>query len=148
MLLKLGNRFVFGLDLAKPEQWRDRATPASLRAFEAWDRGWKRRLGPTAGLAFWTRTNTPGCWNLVSRHWPHKLCWDWLVSLSVRQRRNDTPLGLLFSLHRRYRYASLTLLWVNLYLTWQNDDWMVHRAFLGDHGPEIEWDRSRDRWAA
>jgi hypothetical protein len=48
--------------------------------FEQWDRAWRKRLGFFDGLHFFRRTNSANCINIAARHWPHKLCWDWILS--------------------------------------------------------------------
>lgn len=39
------------------------------------------RLTPFAGLQFFTRCSD-GSLNLVSRHWPNRLCWSWIIGWS------------------------------------------------------------------
>lgn len=54
---------------------------ASLRLFPSALGRWSflRKLrNPFAGLAFFTRCSDGGL-NIVSRHWPHHLCWSWLI---------------------------------------------------------------------
>lgn len=52
-------------------------------AFDAWDRGVRKRLGALAGLRLFQRTSSPFVVNLVSRHWPHLTCWQWGLSWHV-----------------------------------------------------------------
>ncbi|HYF40907.1 MAG TPA: hypothetical protein VEA35_00540 [Ramlibacter sp.] len=54
----------------------------------AYCRAMRWRQNPFAGLRWFTR-DSGGCWVLVSRHWPHMLCWSWLVRLSFRSRGSD-----------------------------------------------------------
>lgn len=48
-----------------------------ILAFEAWDRA-HRRARPFAGLCFFKRSSSRSI-IIVSRHWPHLLCWQWLL---------------------------------------------------------------------
>lgn len=97
---------------------RDKAREReATRDYKAWSLAWKRRLGWRAGLSFWRRDSAGGL-TIASRHWPHLLCWSWLVSwqrvpLGFRLgpwRFSRTMFGLAFGrrqivLHRqRYDY--------------------------------------------
>jgi hypothetical protein len=36
-----------------------------------------------SSLKFFTRTNSPGSWNLAAYHSPHSLTWRWVLSFSL-----------------------------------------------------------------
>jgi hypothetical protein len=78
-------------------------------AFEAWSERQKRVLGPFAGLKVFSRTSG-GSLIIVSRHWPHLLCWQWLLDW-VPYRTDE---------RRR---------WFALYR--QPNSWTLHLARLG-----------------
>ena len=79
-----------------------------ILAFEAWDRK-QRRARPFAGLAFF-RPASDASTIIASRHWPHLLCWQWLLSW------------------KPYR-ADETRRWLKLYR--DTDTWTLHVARLG-----------------
>lgn len=144
ILTALWKRLVLAVDLARPNsRWREDVTPASLAAWDAWDRALRRRLGLRSALAFWGRTNVPGCRNLVACHWPHRLCWSWLLSATwVRKDRlaYAGPNGLRLIVSRRYRHADLHLWRLRLHAAWQDDQWMAaghHRETV----PRLIWAR-------
>lgn len=58
--------------------WTSRAIDP--RPFMAWDAAWRKKLGFFAGLRFFQRTSDRRSCTIASRHWPHKLCWDWSLS--------------------------------------------------------------------
>jgi hypothetical protein len=49
------------------------------RAFDDWDRS-RRARNVFAGLKLFYSTSDGRIINLASRHWPHLLCWQWIVS--------------------------------------------------------------------
>jgi hypothetical protein len=49
------------------------------REFDAWDRAHRAR-NIFAGLRLFYGTSDGRIINLASRHWPHLLCWQWIVS--------------------------------------------------------------------
>lgn len=56
---------------------------ARCRDFDRWDRGMRRQFGLFAGLMFFHRTNSKRSFNLIVRHWPHLLCWQWVLAFNV-----------------------------------------------------------------
>ena len=61
--------------------YREADRVPQVLAFDAWDRA-KRRANPIAGLRFFQSTSSGRCVNVASRHWPHLLCWQWLLTWS------------------------------------------------------------------
>lgn len=139
VLLNLGDgRFVFGVDVNRPTSWRDRAIPPSRIAWDRWDADQRRRLGFWAGLSGPGRTNTTRHWNLAARHWPHRLCWSWVVWASVASRGDRwARMGLHFT--RRYRSGQITFGPLAVGLSWQDSDWMVGCGPLRETAPRIIW---------
>lgn len=74
----------------------------------------RRKLrNPFAGLVFFERVND-GSLNIVSRHWPHLLCWSWLLNWDGRR-----PWRWIPGCHFR------TAQWARFFFTWQHYDYMV-----------------------
>lgn len=93
---------------------------SSFRWFLPEIRRWSRRRKwrhPFAGLAFFRRTSDPTVTDLVSRHWPHLMCWSW--GLSWHRQKGDERYGW-----RPIRLGNSILVW-RLRLSWQDYDWMV-----------------------
>lgn len=130
-------RVVFALNLSPSGSWRDRACPLSVKRFDAWDTEWRKRLGWFTGLKFWQKTNVRGSRTLLSRQWPHKLCWDWCVWVNRPTLRNPFA---QFRLSRCYRHAEVGLFWASLYLTWQDYGHMVNlRHPAAADAPKVRW---------
>lgn len=72
----------------------DAETMARCAAFDAWDDA-RRARNVLAGLHFFRRTSCRRTFNLACRHWPHLLCWQWILSVDFRPH---TP--ALFAFHR------------------------------------------------
>lgn len=108
-----------------------------LHDFVRWSEGWKRRLGFTAGLTLLElRKDHYGdpprkSWALMiaSRHWPHLLCWQWLLQLRP-QRGMPWEKRRFFHFYRSHSQWTLRALWL-LDLHWhvQHSDWMVAEPF-------------------
>lgn len=108
-----------------------------LHDFNQWSNGWKRRMGFLAGLKVmslhWTHPDPPHkrYWTLTvaSRHWPHLLCWQWLLHFRLQR-------GMPFE-HRRFwqlsgygRSWSFRWLWLfDLHWASQGYDAMVAEPF-------------------
>jgi hypothetical protein len=60
-----------------PTRWEDRCE--NTADILAWSNAHKRR-NPFAGLRFFHRQGNR--LTIASRHWPHLLCWDWLLDVS------------------------------------------------------------------
>jgi hypothetical protein len=125
------------IDLEPPHKsWRDVAS--NLAVWEEWDRGWRRKLGWRAGLAFWSKTNTPGSRVFLSRHWPHRLCWSWSIWVGRRREGFDGPPHFSLMISRRYRMARVQLWSVYASYNRQDSDWMPGLSYKRD-APEIYW---------
>lgn len=125
------------IDLSKPNSnWREAAS--NLSDWERWDRSWRHKLGWRAGLSFWSKTNTPGSRVLLSRHWPHRLCWSWSIWVGKRREGFDGPPKFILMVSRRYRMADLWLWWVYVRFSWQDSDWMPGISYKKD-APTIYW---------
>lgn len=133
----------FKLDLTKPPTWRDRAS--NLAEWEAWDRAWRKRLGWRAGLAFWKKTNTPRSRVLLSRHWPHRLCWSWSIWVGIARPGYDRKC-FAFILSRPYRMTNIRLWWFKFSFHTQDSDWManVGPTYKPD-APKIYWKHHLER---
>lgn len=130
-------RVIVSVLLSRPRCWREDAY--NLTAFDAWDREQRRKLGWRAGLRFWKKTNIPGSRVLISRHWPHLLCWQWSVWVGRYQ-------GLEKDGHRRFaliylrphRSFELRLFGPYLRVMWQDSDWMTACGY-SPASPKILW---------
>lgn len=133
----LSKRFDFRCNFERPPSWKDGAV--NLREWELWDRRERRRLGWMSGIKFWAKTNVEGSRVLLSRHWPHRLCWSWAVWVGVNRPNHDGPHKFVFNVSRRDRHAHIRLWSVYARLSWQDSDWMVglnHKT----GSPKIIWD--------
>lgn len=126
----------FSIDWTSPRHWRDDASNAA--DWEYWDREIRRKLGWRAGLAFWSKTSTPGSRVLLSRHWPHHLCWSWSIWVGKWRQGYDGPRQLSFVASRRYRFIRLWLWGVYVNVSWQDSDWMAGLAYRGE-APKLYW---------
>lgn len=133
----LRKRIAVSVLLKRPRSWRDDAY--NLAAFDAWDREQRRRQGWCAGLGVWKKTNVPGSRVLISRHWPHLLCWQWGVWVGRYQGREmDGPRRFALTYLRPYRIFELRLFGPYVRITWQDSDWMLSRNY-SPAGPKILW---------
>lgn len=126
----------FRCDFEKPGCWRERAS--NLAEWEAWDRAWRKKLGWRAGLRFWSKTNVPGSRSLLSRHWPHRLCWSWSIWVGIARPGYDKKC-FLFSYSRKYRRLDVRLWWFKLDWSWQDSQWMVGLGPYRKDAPTIYW---------
>lgn len=139
ILASKNKRLVFGWDWTRPNNWRERATAKSLAAFDAWDRAQRKRLGWRAGLRAWSKTNVARRRNLLSRHWPHKLCWDWLVCASIVLPVNAETNGLKLILSRRYRHVDVVLGPLHIHAAWQDSGYMAGVGPYRTEAPKLVW---------
>lgn len=136
--LNVADRFIFNLDLTKSRNWRESA--ANLSEWEAWDRIERERRGFFAGLKFWRKTNVPGSRVLLSRHWPHRLCWDWSVWIGLhRGKEYDGSLGVRINISRRYRVVNIDVLWLKFHVHWQGSQYMAALGPFSAEAPKIVW---------
>lgn len=136
--LNVGNRLILGLDLEKPRDWRDGAY--NLAEWQEWDAAQRRRLGFFSGLKFWSKTNTERSRVLLSRHWPHRLCWDWSIWVGLHRGAHwDRPLKLALIVSRKYRNIDVSLLWLKINVNWQNYQYMAGLGPNGHAAPDILW---------
>lgn len=96
----------------------------------AWDQRRRRELGFFAGLRWFERVQD-GRLLLISRHWPHRLCWSWFADIS----RIKTELGycrkFAFSISRVAHQARLSLWSHEIAFHWQRSSWWMPNV-----GPE------------
>lgn len=107
-----------------------------------------------SGLKFFSKTNSPWSFTLISRHWPFRLCWSWSIWVSfvkpgyrkvaffkLAPWRNDRQDNLMIR---------LDLFWlVNFQYHRQPYDYMLRENWLDSHGfkrPRMlsdpaEWER-------
>jgi hypothetical protein len=133
----------FKIDLTKPRNWREDASNAD--AWARWDREWRKRLGWRAGLAFWCRTNVPKSRVLLSRHWPHRLCWSWSIWVGIVRPAYDGKRTLSIVALRRYRSFDIRLWWFKASFHWQNSDHMVALGPYREGAPKIYWKHHLER---
>lgn len=127
------------IDLRRAPRWEEHAS--NLDEFRQWDRAHRKRLGFLAGLQFWGKTNTPHSRVLLSRHWPHKLCWDWSMWVTWWHRDREEYSGSRrLSLHLSLYYRSIDLhFWLgSISLSWQNYGYMGGLA-VKPPAPKIYW---------
>jgi hypothetical protein len=111
--------------------WRREAEPASLAAWDAWCRAQRRALGWRAGLRV-----TP--WR-ISRHWPHLLCWSWMLTV---ERRTSFGWRAWVPLIVTPGYVAIGWVW-SLAFRWQPYGYMGALGRYAAH-PEIAWKRDRE----
>lgn len=117
------------IDLRPPAQQSWRATALNAREIEDWNwrfrwsNGWRYAL--FAGLRF-NAKNSDGSRTLVSRHWPHRLCWSWSLRYASDVKDFRTMRRRWFLLHilREFRVAELVVAGHALHLSWQDYGYM------------------------
>jgi hypothetical protein len=134
--------FYFGIDLKPGRNWRDDAL--NLAEFDAWDDAERARRGWLAGLSFWTKTNVKGERILLSRHWPHLLCWSWSIRVGWRNRSRPRR-AFAFLMHRRYKRFELSLFGPFIEAHWQDYGHMA--AVSRNDAPKIVWTHHQTRSA-
>jgi hypothetical protein len=120
------------IDFTRPRSWRDRAP--SLAEWERWDCRMRRRFGWRAGLSFWSRTNTPGQRVLLSRHWPHRVCWSWSISFGRRREGWHGPRHFSFVASRKDRFMGLWLWVMYVNMSYQDIAPFVQRHSITESG--------------
>ena len=98
--------------------WRvDRQCTARARA---WSKREKRRQGWRAGLRLLSRINDHR-FTIASRHWPHLLCWSWLLEWHRHRVGYDGRRRLFgFRYSRVAGQVSCKLLWLGrVHFSWQ-----------------------------
>lgn len=132
--MKIKTRFLV-IDTTPAASWKDRAS--NVAEWEKWDRAWRDRLGWRAGLSVFRKTSGDRHWNLLSRHWPHRLCWSWIISASLPRSGEGARTGLFIS--RPFRRGSVNLLGASISFVWQDSDHMANLGRYQDGAPEIYW---------
>lgn len=108
-----------------------------LLTFQRWSDSWKARLGWLAGLTLlrlrWVYPDHPirPYWvlTIACRHWPHLLCWQWLLEFRL-QRGAPYEYRRLCAFIHRPRHWSLRLLWLfDLHWASQGYDYMAAEPF-------------------
>lgn len=122
------------INLSRPNNWQDMVS--NLSEWKDWDRAWRRKLGWRSGLQFWGKTNVHRSRLLLSRHWPHRLCWSWCVWVGVR--RHDEPRRFFVNVARKYRSITIQVWSIYTLFTWQDYDWMAGRL-ARETAPTIYW---------
>jgi hypothetical protein len=121
-------------------------TDPSVRPFLAWHAEQCRRLGWRAGLKGPHRGNTKGRTLLLSRHWPHLLCWQWTLDYNRSGWSGDALRSLAETLRtpraERWRERSApAVVWdacKPLLIYWEPNGWITFRLpFLGSLG--LKW---------
>jgi hypothetical protein len=95
---------------------------SAVLAFEKWSAEQKRKLGPFAGLKMFRRTSGRSV-IIISRHWPHLLCWQWLLDWAPYKADEKRRLFAFFSDTNTW---TLHLAWIGyLYFKRQSYDRMA-----------------------
>lgn len=108
--------------------WRRDAEPLSLARWDAWERAQRQKLGWRAGLHISPRR--------ISRHWPHLLCWSWMLTI---ERRTSFGWRRWVPVIVTPGYVAIGCWW-SVALRWQSYGYMGALGQYADH-PEIEWVR-------
>jgi hypothetical protein len=123
--------------MAVQGSWRKDAVNAA--EFDAWDKRMKRKCGFFAGLRFFEGRIDSGL-TIAYRHWPHKLCWDWLVRIHTVRPKYDGKRRFLFWHRQSLRGGQLWLWFWCISWVWQDSDWMVKDHFKREwHPPTVIW---------
>lgn len=129
--------WVWKVDLTPAARWEDSAS--NLDVWRQWDATMRQRCGWRAGLAFWGKTNTEGGRVLLSRHWPHRLCWSWSIWVGLRRGVDmDGPSRVSLVIGRPYRFCEIQIVRAYVRVTWQNYGWMVASRYEAG-APTIYW---------
>lgn len=126
--------------MSKPVRFdfREADRVPQVLAFDAWDRA-KRKSNPWAGLKFFEQTNDRRSFNVAARHWPHLLCWQWLLIWS-RPAPDGPRYGFKFYPARGESVPrwTLHLLWMGyLHFQRQNYDRIAALGPAGEGAPVI-----------
>lgn len=133
----LFGRLIVEINLKPRPDWRSEAL--NLTSWQAWDHQRRKELGPFAGLAFFHRTSNRRSFNLVARHWPHRLCWDWLISMDLWAPKQGFPLKLSLIIDRPAQVATVDLLFVSFRFQRQTSEWMIASGPERQTAPRIIW---------
>lgn len=106
----------------------------------AWDRKRRRELGFLAGLKWFERLPN-GRIMLVSRHWPHRLCWSWFIDLSRIRTDLGYPRKFGFVASRLARQVRVALWSHELAFHWQHSWWMANVGPESMTAPRPIWRR-------
>lgn len=132
--------------MASQRSWRDNAV--NVAEFDAWDRATRQRLGLLAGLTLMSKNNTGG-YQVVSRHWPHKLCWDWTLGWHPhRPGYDDGCRRVFFRWSHDYRVGELGIWFGTIRLAWQDYGYMARSGSYAQEAPKIVWQREIDEAVA
>lgn len=113
----------------------------SGRAYQAWDRS-QRRAAPFAGLRLFERTSDRYRFSLASRHYPHLLCWQWLLEW---QFTKPGERRFFCRYHSMFGGWTLGLLWLGrIYYKRQNYDDMPALGPKGRGGRIARGDSIRE----
>lgn len=132
----LFDRLIISIDLTPRPDWR--AEAVNLSEWQIWDRSRRKTLGPFAGLAFFHRTSSPRLFNLAARHWPHRLCWDWILGLELWSPKQGFP-KLSLIIDRPGQMLMVGLLFFSIRFQRQTSEWMVASGPERRTGPKIIW---------
>lgn len=133
----LFGRLIVGIDLTPRHDWRDEAL--NLADWQDWDQRRRKELGPLSGLAFFSRTSSPRTFNVLSMHWPHRLCWDWLIAMEIWSPKQGLPLKLSLIVDRPDQLILVSLLFVSFRFKRQTSQWMAAVGPDRQKAPKIIW---------
>lgn len=117
----------------------------TLADFRRWS--FRQKLSnPFAGL----RVRWNGGLPSLSRHWPHLLCWSWLLALHHQRKWNplDKPALLRATFRRNGQWVwkvAFLWRWVLVYGSQPHDEWMPALGPRWADAPKIDWDAERAR---
>lgn len=130
-----GKRLVFSwMSSTQSSDWRDDAVPSTADAYHKWDKQQRRNFGLLRTIKWFGPTNQPGKrWAIASLHWPHRLCWSWIVDWSVVH-----PECRGIKICCAYRQFALVLWCRQLSVHWQDSGYMVYGPHA-EGAPKIMW---------
>ena len=118
---------------------------ATCAEFERWDRRQKLK-NVFAGIRFWGKTNVTGAHLLISRHWPHLLCWSWSIWYFGPKSPELYRYSIGFKIFQIVKQKELRLGRFALSLHGQNYQYTPSITAKQNGAPEVEWDDTQRKY--
>lgn len=135
-----GKRVVFAWRSDTIDDWRKSAVASTVEAFDAWDKKKRRESGFLRTIRWFSPTNQPDKRIMIaSLHWPHRLCWSWGIDWA-KVPSECAGLKVIYG----YKQFAIVLLWRQISLHWQRDDWIPSMKHKGE-APEVIWKHDIER---